>query len=53
MNVSSCKTPEMIEKEIWVYLRGYNLIRLLMVQPTYLSGSHQMTLASSTAYNYG
>ena len=32
MDVLSCKTPEMVIKEIWVYLLAYNLIRLLMVQ---------------------
>jgi hypothetical protein len=28
----SCKTPSMVEKEMWVYLLAYNLIRLLMAQ---------------------
>jgi hypothetical protein len=32
MNVLSCKTPEMVLKEIWVHLLAYNLMRLLMVQ---------------------
>jgi hypothetical protein len=32
MNVLSCKTPEMVLKEIWVHLLAYNLLRLLMVQ---------------------
>ena len=32
MNILSCKTPGMVEKEIWVYLLAYNLIRLLMMQ---------------------
>jgi hypothetical protein len=45
MNVLSCKTPEMIEKEIWVYLLGYNLIRLLMVQSAYLSGLQPIDLS--------
>lgn len=31
MEVLHCKTPEMNEKELWVYLLAYNLIRLLMV----------------------
>ena len=30
METLSCKTPEMNEKEIWVYFLAYNLIRLLM-----------------------
>ena len=32
MDVLSCRTPEMIGKEIWVYLLAYNLIRILMAQ---------------------
>ncbi len=45
MGILSCKTPEMIEKEIWVYLLAYNLIRILMVQAASLSGclSHQIS----------
>ncbi len=37
MEVVSCRTPEMVEKEIWVYLLAYNLIRLLMAQSALLS----------------
>ena len=33
----SCKTPEMAVKELWVYLLGYNLIRLLMAQAALLA----------------
>tara|TARA_R110002072_G_C7916970_1_gene530756 strand:+ start:110 stop:1498 length:1389 start_codon:yes stop_codon:yes gene_type:complete len=32
METLSCKTPEMNEKEIWIYFLAYNLIRLLMAQ---------------------
>lgn len=32
METFSCKTPQMCEKEMWVYLLAYNLIRLLMAQ---------------------
>jgi len=32
MNILSCKSPEMIEKEIWVTFLAYNLIRILMAQ---------------------
>ncbi|WP_370872702.1 IS4 family transposase [Methylicorpusculum sp.] len=38
MNVVSCKTPEMVIKEIWGYLLAYNLIRLLMTQAAILAG---------------
>jgi hypothetical protein len=37
MDTLSCKTPEMIEKEIWIYLLAYNLIRLLMAQSALLA----------------
>ena len=30
MEVLSCQTPQMNEKEVWVHLLAYNLIRLLM-----------------------
>ncbi len=32
MDILSCKTPEMVVKEIWIHLLAYNLIRLMMVQ---------------------
>lgn len=37
MDVLSCKTPDMVLKEIWVYLLAYNLIRLLMAQAALLA----------------
>jgi hypothetical protein len=37
METLSCKTPEMIEKELWIYLLAYNLIRLLMSQSALLN----------------
>jgi hypothetical protein len=37
MNVLSCKTPQMVIKEIWVYLLAYNLIRLMMAQSALLA----------------
>ncbi len=48
----SCRTPAMAEKEIWVYLLAYNLIRLLMAQaasladiiPRQLSFKHTLQL---------
>ncbi|WP_295391659.1 IS4 family transposase, partial [uncultured Thiodictyon sp.] len=33
----SCKSPGMVEKEIWIYLLAYNLIRLLMAQSALLA----------------
>lgn len=32
MEMLRCKTPDMLEKEIWTYLLAYNLVRLLMAQ---------------------
>jgi len=37
METLSCKTPGMIEKEMWIYFLAYNLIRLLMAQSALLS----------------
>ncbi len=37
MDILSCKTPSMIEKEIWVYFLAYNLIRLLIAQSALLA----------------
>jgi len=37
METFSCKSPEMIEKEMWVYLLAYNLIRLVMAQSAVLA----------------
>ena len=32
MDVLSCQTPEMNDKQLWVHLLAYNVIRLLMAQ---------------------
>lgn len=40
LDVLRCQTPEMIEKELWVNLLAYNLIRLLMAQAALESGRH-------------
>ncbi len=37
MEILNCRTPEMAEKELWVYLLAYNLIRLLMTQAALLA----------------
>ena len=37
METLSCKTPEMAQKEIWVYLLAYNLIRLMRAQAALLT----------------
>ena len=52
MDVLSCQTPEMNEKQLWVHLLAYNLIRFLMAQaahgadldPRQLSFKHTLQL---------
>ena len=41
----SCKTPEMCEKEMWVYLLAYNLIRLIMAQSALMADVLPRTLS--------
>ncbi len=38
MEVLRCLTPQMVEKELWVNLLAYNLMRLLMAQAALESG---------------
>lgn len=45
LGILSCKTPEMIRKEIWVYLLAYNLIRLLMAQSALLADITPRTIS--------
>jgi hypothetical protein len=45
LEVLSCKTPQMVEKEVWVYLLAYNLIRLLMAQAAHQSAIHPRQLS--------
>lgn len=60
MDTLSCKTPEMAEKEMWIYLLAYNLVRLLMVLsaraadvlPRSLSFKHTIQLWLAWRYNW-
>ena len=45
MNILSCKTPDMVIKEIWVYLLAYNLIRLMMSQSALLANIQPRTIS--------
>jgi hypothetical protein len=45
MDVLSCQTPQMNEKEMWVHLLAYNLIRLLMTQAAFDAGVHPRELS--------
>jgi hypothetical protein len=38
MDVLSCQTPQMNEKQLWVHLLAYNVIRLLMAQAASMAG---------------
>ncbi len=40
MDVLRCQTPTMIEKELWVHLLAYTLIRLLMARAARHAGVH-------------
>jgi len=45
MEVLRCLTPQMVEKELWVNLLAYNLIRLLMAPAAVESGLHPRDLS--------
>jgi Transposase DDE domain len=45
LEVLTCKTPQMSQKELWVYLLAYNLIRLLMAQAAHQAGLHPRQLS--------
>jgi len=45
MEVLRCLTPGMVDKELWVTLLSYNLIRMLMVQAALDSGLHPRELS--------
>ena len=45
MESLSCKTPSMAQKEIWIYLLAYNLIRLMMAQAAVLSACRPRELS--------
>ena len=38
MGILRCKTLEIVRKELWIHLIGYNLIRYLIACSTYLYG---------------
>lgn len=39
MNVLRCKTPDMVEKEVWMHMLVYNLVRTLMSKAAARSGT--------------
>jgi putative transposase len=38
MDQLSCKTPEMVRREFWVHLLGYNLVRKVMAEAAWYKG---------------
>jgi len=48
MDVLRCQTPAMVEKELWVYLLAYNLIRLLMSQ----AAAHHGTVPRALSFKH-
>ena len=45
MDVLSCQTPQMNEKQLWVHLLAYNVIRLLMAQAACNAGIDPRSLS--------
>ena len=45
MEVLRCLTPAMVEKELWVCLLAYNVIRLLMAQAAHTAGVYPRELS--------
>jgi hypothetical protein len=45
MDVLSCQTPEMNDKQLWVHLLAYNVIRLLMAQAASNAGVDPRSLS--------
>jgi IS4 transposase len=57
MNHLSCKSPEMVRKELWMHLLAYNLIRLRMSQAAAVHGVMPRRLSFSRSktliHNFG
>ena len=45
MDVLSCQTPQMNDKQLWVHLLAYNVIRLLMAQAASYAGVEPRSLS--------
>jgi hypothetical protein len=45
MDVLNCQTPQMNDKQLWVHLLAYNLIRLLMAQAACMAGVDPRSLS--------
>lgn len=49
MNHLRCKTPEMIRKEITMFMTAYNLVRSMMLEAAQLSGIHATRISFTSA----
>ena len=49
MNVLRCKTPDMVEKEVWIHMLVYNLVRTLMAKAAVQSGTAPRKLSFKSA----
>jgi hypothetical protein len=49
MDQLSCKSPELVRKELWVYLLGYNLVRGVMAQSAAVAGVAPRCLSFAAA----
>jgi hypothetical protein len=49
MDHLSCKTPEMVRRELWVHLLGYNLVRKVMAEAACLKGLQPRQLSFAGA----
>lgn len=52
MNHLSCKTPEMVEKELWAHFLAYNLIRVRMAQAAAVHDKFPRKLSFTAALNH-
>jgi hypothetical protein len=50
MDVLRCKTPEMVRKEVWAHLLGYNLIRSVMADAARAHGAVPRQLSFAGAW---
>lgn len=49
MDVLRCRTPEMVRKELWMYVLAYNLIRAVMVRAALSQGLYPRQLSFTGA----
>ncbi len=49
MNVLRCKTPDMVEKEVWMHMLVYNIVRTLMAEAAIQTGTEPRKLSFKSA----